>query len=216
MTQTKNTTREAAARWLVNETQRLCDRVVWCQASRASGDLDADLDALEEQRAVVESLLQREAAETKPVKALKTDVGGWPTCRATLEDRGVVEGGDVSAGEPGSEDYDEGVVLEITGDRALVAWQSGTRTEHPACDLRPGHEGAWADWERQALMLLRSAQTCGAAVDVAPLDPPAVGYRCTWSYRRIGRSDGVHRAEGATAAQAMAALLLRLRRGARA
>lgn len=45
-------------RWLANEIQRLCDRVTWCQASRTSGDLDADLDALEEQRAVVESLLQ--------------------------------------------------------------------------------------------------------------------------------------------------------------
>lgn len=51
-------------RWLVNEIQRLCDRVVWCQASRASGDLDADLDALEEQRAIVESLLQERTCKS--------------------------------------------------------------------------------------------------------------------------------------------------------
>ena len=44
-------------RRLANEVQRLCDRVTWC-ASRTSGDLDADLDALDEQRAVVERLLQ--------------------------------------------------------------------------------------------------------------------------------------------------------------
>lgn len=51
-------------RWLVNEIQRLCDRVLWCQASRAGGDLDADLDALEEQRAVVESLLQERTCKS--------------------------------------------------------------------------------------------------------------------------------------------------------
>lgn len=43
---------DGTRRWLANEVRRLCDRVVWCQSSRRSGDLDADLDALEEQRIV--------------------------------------------------------------------------------------------------------------------------------------------------------------------
>lgn len=54
-------------RFLVNEIRRLCDRVVWCQASRKSGDLDADLDSLEEQREVVEMVVgQLEAGAALP------------------------------------------------------------------------------------------------------------------------------------------------------
>jgi len=48
---------DGTRRYLVTEVNRLCDRVLWCQASRNGGDLDADLDALEEQRAVVERIL---------------------------------------------------------------------------------------------------------------------------------------------------------------
>jgi len=48
---------DGSKRYLINEVNRLCDRVLWCQASRWSGDLDADLDALEEQRCVVERIL---------------------------------------------------------------------------------------------------------------------------------------------------------------
>jgi len=51
------TRKPVASPRVVAEVLRLCDRVVWCQASRASGDLDADLDALEEQRVLVERLL---------------------------------------------------------------------------------------------------------------------------------------------------------------
>lgn len=48
---------DGSKRYLVNEVNRLCDRVLWCQASRSNGDLDADLDALEQQRCVVERIL---------------------------------------------------------------------------------------------------------------------------------------------------------------
>jgi len=48
---------DGTRRYLINEVNSLCDRVLWCQSSRRGGDLDADLDALEEQRCVVERIL---------------------------------------------------------------------------------------------------------------------------------------------------------------
>jgi len=42
----------------------------------------------------------------------------------------------VCGGEPGSEDYDEGTVIEVDGDWAWVAWSNGERTRHPLSDLR--------------------------------------------------------------------------------
>lgn len=53
-------------------------------------------------------------------------------------------GDDVCAGEPGSTDYDEGTIISIDGDRAVVAWGGGAcRTDTALSELRPGHEGAW-------------------------------------------------------------------------
>jgi len=41
----------------------------------------------------------------------------------------------VHAGQPGTEDYDEGVIVAIEGNVATVAWQSGVRTPTPISDL---------------------------------------------------------------------------------
>lgn len=46
-------------------------------------------------------------------------------------------GQEVEAGLPGTEDYDTGKILEITGDIAEVGWQSGVRTTIPLSDLSP-------------------------------------------------------------------------------
>lgn len=47
------------------------------------------------------------------------------------------EGDRIEAGEPGTEDYDTGVILTINGDRALVGWDTGTKTWARIGDLRP-------------------------------------------------------------------------------
>lgn len=41
----------------------------------------------------------------------------------------------VEAGKVGTEDHDTGRVLELDGEKALVAWQSGVRTWSPVEDL---------------------------------------------------------------------------------
>ena len=33
------------------------------------------------------------------------------------------------AGDPGTEDYDRGVIVAVNGDHAFVAWESGVRTD---------------------------------------------------------------------------------------
>jgi hypothetical protein len=40
----------------------------------------------------------------------------------------IAIGDRVEAGEPGTQDYDRGVVQTLTADRAEVAWDSGTTT----------------------------------------------------------------------------------------
>lgn len=43
----------------------------------------------------------------------------------------------VAGGEPGTEDYDTGRIVEYDGsDKAVVAWDTGVRTETPISDLR--------------------------------------------------------------------------------
>jgi hypothetical protein len=50
---------------------------------------------------------------------------------AAMENHTLVEGG-----EPGTDDYDTGYILEITDeDTAIVVWRSGTRTPYPINDL---------------------------------------------------------------------------------
>jgi hypothetical protein len=48
----------------------------------------------------------------------------------------LCEGDRVEAGDPGTEEYDEGNVLRIDGDRAAIGWESGVRTWNPVADLR--------------------------------------------------------------------------------
>lgn len=47
-----------------------------------------------------------------------------------------IQGVRVSGGKPGTEDYDEGRIIDVLGNRVVVAWESGVRTELDidACD----------------------------------------------------------------------------------
>jgi hypothetical protein len=49
---------------------------------------------------------------------------------------GIKCGDRVEAGEPGTEDFDTGRVLEIEGDTADVGWDSGVRSDIAVSDLR--------------------------------------------------------------------------------
>lgn len=51
----------------------------------------------------------------------------------------------VNDGKPYTEDYDEGVVVEVCDDGAIeVAWESGVVTRVAPASLRPGRPGLWA------------------------------------------------------------------------
>lgn len=54
----------------------------------------------------------------------------------------------VNAGDPHSEDYDEGNALDVRGDELLVSWEgSGDRRWVPLEGLRHGHPGLWSQGE---------------------------------------------------------------------
>lgn len=66
---------------------------------------------------------------------------GW----ASVVDDPIAVRSRVAAGK--DDDYDTGIVVEINGDTAIVAWDSGTQTPCPIADLVPTTE-RWSGGSR--------------------------------------------------------------------
>lgn len=68
--------------------------------------------------------------------AAKENVGRGNPARREKMTNEIKTGMRVEAGAIGTEDHDSGKVIQLAGDMATVAWDSGVRTTVAAADLR--------------------------------------------------------------------------------